>query len=71
MRYQRWLYVTDIPGHPLGDSYQAKIIENFKWDEWIAPAKTITKSHERSDTRLKDYPYRSKPIESPAEGDKL
>jgi len=70
MRYQQWLHVNDILEHPLEESYQAKVIENFKWEEWIDPAKTITKPHERTDTRLKNYPYRSKPIESPAEGGK-
>jgi formylmethanofuran dehydrogenase subunit E len=70
MRYQQWLHVNDILEHPLEESYQAKVIENFKWEDWIDPAKTISKPHERTDTRLKNYPYRSKPIESPAEGDK-
>jgi formylmethanofuran dehydrogenase subunit E len=70
MRYQQWEHVNDILDHPLEESYQAKVIENFKWEEWIDPAKTIAKPHERTDTRLKNYPYRSKPIESPAEGDK-
>ena len=71
MRYQQWLHVNDILEHPLEESYQAKVIENFKWEEWIDPDKTITKPHERTDTRLKNYPYRSKPIQSlPAEGSK-
>jgi len=70
MRYQQWLHVNDILEHPLEESYQAKVLENFKWDEWIDPAKTISKPHERTDTRLKNYPYRSRPIESPAEGGK-
>jgi hypothetical protein len=67
MRYQQWLHVNDILERPLEESYQAKVIENFKWEEWVDPAKTITKTHERTDTRLKNYPYRSKPIELPAE----
>ncbi|HNY24873.1 MAG TPA: FmdE family protein [Bacteroidales bacterium] len=67
MRYQQWLHINDILEHPLEESYQAKVIENFKWEEWIDPAKKIVTSHERSDTRLKNYPYRSKPIELPAE----
>ncbi|HCE69639.1 MAG TPA: hypothetical protein DER40_19675 [Geobacter sp.] len=62
MRYQQWLHVNDILDHPLEESYQAKIIDNFIWDEWIDPAKTIPRPHERTDTRLKNYPYRSKPI---------
>jgi len=68
MRYQQWLHINDILEHPLEESYQAKIIENFKWEEWIDPAKTITKPHERTDTRLKNYPYRNKPVQSPTEG---
>jgi formylmethanofuran dehydrogenase subunit E len=67
MRYQQWLHVNDILEHPLEESYQARVIENFKWEEWIDPEKTVTKPHKRSDTRLKDYPYRNKPIEPPAD----
>lgn len=70
MRYQQWVHVNDILERPLDESYQVKVIENFKWEEWIDPSKTIVKPHERTDTRLKNYPYRSKPIESPAERDK-
>jgi hypothetical protein len=70
MRYQQWLHVNDILEHPLDESYQAKVIENFKWEEWIDPGKTVPLPHERSDTRLKNYPYRSKPIELPAEGER-
>jgi hypothetical protein len=40
-----------------------EVIENFKWEDWIDPEKKITKTHKRSDTRLKNYPYRSKPVE--------
>jgi hypothetical protein len=65
-----WLHINDILEHPLEESYQAKIIENFKWEEWIDPAKMITKPHERTDTRLKNYPFRSKPVQSPADGHK-
>lgn len=66
MRYQQWAHVNDILEHPLEDSYQAKVIENFKWSDWVDPTKVIATPHKRTDTRLKDYPYRSKPIESPA-----
>jgi hypothetical protein len=44
----------------------AKLIENFKWEEWIDPARSIAKPHVRSDTRLKNYPCRSRPVEAPA-----
>jgi formylmethanofuran dehydrogenase subunit E len=67
MRYQQWLHINDILEHPLEESYQAKVIENFKWDEWIDSEKTVSKQHERTDIRLKNYPYRSRPVESPAE----
>lgn len=67
MRYQQWLHINDILERPLEESYQAKVIENFKWEEWVDPDKTIDRTHERTDTRLKNYPYRSRPIMSPAE----
>lgn len=67
MRYQQWAHINDILEHPLEESYQAKVIENFKWEDWIDPAKTFAKPHERSDTRLKNYPYRDKPIEAPVQ----
>jgi len=70
MRHQQWLHVNDILEHPLEESYQAKVLENFQWADWINPAKTVAKTHERSDTRLKNYPYRSRPVEPPAEGAK-
>ena len=63
MRHQQWLHINDILDHPLEESYQTQVIEKFKWEDWIDPEKTITKTHERSDTRLKNYPFRSKPIE--------
>ena len=65
MRYQQWVHVNDILGHPLEDSYQAKVIKDFKWADWIDPDKTVAKPHERSDTRLKNYPYRGRPVEGP------
>lgn len=67
MRYQQWLNINDILEHPLEGSYQAKIIDNFTWGDWIDSAKTIGKPHERIDTRLKNHPYRSKPIAPAAE----
>lgn len=65
MRYQQWVHVNDILEHPLEESYQAKVIKDFKWSDWIDPTKTVAKPHERSDTRLKNYPYRGRPIEGP------
>jgi hypothetical protein len=65
IRYQQWVHVNDILEHPLEERYQAKVIENFKWEDWVDPDKTIAKPHVRSDTRLKNYPYRSRPVEAP------
>jgi formylmethanofuran dehydrogenase subunit E len=65
MRYQQWVHVNDILEHPLNESYQATVIKRFKWEGWIDPAKKIAKPHQRSDTRLKNYPYRYQPISSP------
>ena len=62
LRYYQWKHVNDVLSHPLHESYQAKIIENFKWDEWIDKEKTFTKPFERGDIRLKNYPYRKAPI---------
>ena len=65
MRFQQWQHVNDILNHPLEESYQAKVMENFKWEDWVNPGKTISQPHPRSDIRLKDYPYRPKPIAGP------
>ena len=65
MRYFQWSHVNDILDHPLEDSYQAKVIENFKWEDWIDPSKIIPNPHKRADIRLKDYPYRKRPVEGP------
>ncbi len=65
MRFQQWQHVNDILSHPLEESYQAKVIENFKWEDWINPAKTVSQTHQRSDIRLKNYPYRANPVTSP------
>lgn len=65
MRYQQWVHINDILDRPLAESYQAQVIENFKWEDWIDPSKVIVKPHERSDTRLKNHPYRGRPVEGP------
>lgn len=62
MRHQQWLHVNDILDHPLEESYQARVIENFRWEDWIDPAKTVARPHVRSDTRLKNHPYRRAPV---------
>jgi hypothetical protein len=65
MRFQQWQHINDVLSHPLEESYQAKVLENFKWDDWINPAKTVSQPHQRNDIRLKDYPYRAKPVTGP------
>ena len=65
LRYYQWEHINDIFSRPLDESYQAKVIPNFKWADWIDPAKTIAKPHARSDIRLKNYPYRERPIQEP------
>ena len=65
MRYHQYMHINDILSRPLEESYQAKVIENFKWADWIDPSKTISNPHKRADIRLKDYPYRGKPVEGP------
>ena len=65
MRYQQWRHVNDILEHPLRESYQARIVTNFRWADWIDPAKTVAKPHPRSDVRLKNYSYRAQPIDGP------
>ena len=62
LRFYQWQHVNDILSHPLHESYQAKIIEGFKWDDWADNTKSITNPFKRSDTRLKNHPYREKPI---------
>ena len=65
MRYQQYMHINDILSRPLEESYQAKVIENFKWEEWVDPSKIVPKPHKRADIRLRDYPYRGKPVEGP------
>ena len=62
MRYYQWRHVNDIFTRPLEESYQAKIIERFVWEEWVDKGKTIPKPHQRSDIRLKNNMYRKSPV---------
>ena len=62
MRHYQWKHVNDILEGPLEESYQAKVIDDFQWEEWIDPERTVVETHERTDTRLKNYPYRSRPV---------
>lgn len=62
LRYYQWKHVNDVLSHPLHESYQAKVIENFKWEDWADDTKKMAKPFGRSDIRLKNYPYRDKPV---------
>ena len=62
MRYLQWMHVNDILDHPLKDSYQAKVIKGFKWSDWADSSKSLSEPIKRSDVRLKNYPYRERPI---------
>lgn len=59
------MHVNDILSRPLAESYQAQVLDDFKWEDWIDPEKAVRRTHQRSDTRLKNYPYRGRPIEGP------
>ena len=63
MRYAQWVHVNDILDHPLTESYSAAIIPDFKWSDWVDPARTIGTPFTRSDVRLKNHPYRKRPID--------
>lgn len=63
MRFQQWSLINEILSHPLSESYQAKVMDNFKWEEWVDSTKSFAKPIIRSDVRLKNYRYRSSPIE--------
>jgi formylmethanofuran dehydrogenase subunit E len=66
MRYFQWRHINDIQSRPLSESYQAKRLENFKWEAWVDPTKEIQNPHKRGDIRLKNYPYRERPVAGPA-----
>ena len=63
MRYYQWKHINDIQKRPLTESYQAKVIDNFKWVDWVDASKVISNPHKRGDIRLKNYPYRGMPVE--------
>lgn len=65
LRFLQWKHVSDILEHPLSDSYQARVIEDFRWEDWADPDKAVAKPHPRADTRLKNHPYRPRPISGP------
>jgi len=63
LRYMQWKHIDDILEHPLADSYQARVMPNFKWADWIDPTMVMSKPIRRSDIVYKNFPYRSRPIE--------
>ncbi|MFT5726625.1 MAG: formylmethanofuran dehydrogenase subunit E [Desulforhopalus sp.] len=62
MRYYQWVHVNDILSRPLSESYQAEIIKDFRWEDWVDTTKAVSNPHKRGDIRLKNYPYRDKPV---------
>jgi formylmethanofuran dehydrogenase subunit E len=65
MRYQQFRHVNDVLGRPLEESYQAQVIPNFKWEDWIDSKKVMVSPHRRVDVDYKNWPYRGRPIEGP------
>lgn len=65
MRYYQYRHSNDILSHPLENSYQTKVLENFTWSDWVDSQKAVPKAHKRGDIRLKNYPYRTMPIAGP------
>jgi formylmethanofuran dehydrogenase subunit E len=66
LRYLQWKHINDILEHPLEQSYQTKVIPNFKWSEWIDTQMVLPKTVKRTDIIYKDFPYRARPIETPS-----
>jgi len=62
MRYYQWKHINDIQKRPLKESYQAEIIKDFKWENWVDSSKVISNPHKRGDIRLKNHPYRRRPV---------
>ena len=67
MRYYQYKHINDIQSRPLSESYQTKIIKDFKWEDWVDPSKAVANPHKRGDIRLKNYPYRERPVQGPAQ----
>ena len=63
MRYYQYVHINDIQARPLEQSYQAQVIKDFKWQDWIDKTKVVPNPHKRGDIRLKNYPYRGRPVE--------
>ncbi len=65
MRYQQFVHVNDVLDHPVEASYQAKVIPDFRWEDWADPSFAMNRTFRRSDIELKNFPNRGKPIEGP------
>ncbi|WP_319407153.1 FmdE family protein [uncultured Desulfosarcina sp.] len=65
MRYFQYRHINDILSRPLEESYQVQKMENFAWAEWVDSEKIMPKPHKRGDIRLKNYPFRERPIAGP------
>ncbi len=63
LRYYQWVHVNDVFAHPIEQSYQASVIDDFEWKDWTDPGKVIVNPHERADIQLKNHPYRERPIQ--------
>jgi formylmethanofuran dehydrogenase subunit E len=62
LRYYQWAHVNDILNHPIEESYQAKILDNFDWNEWVDSNRAVANPIKRSDIRLRNFNYRDKPV---------
>jgi len=65
LRYLQWKHINDILSRPLSASYQADVIDDFKWEDWVDAGRAIARPHKRSDIRLKNLPYRRPPVSGP------
>lgn len=58
--------MNDVLERPLEDSYQARIVEDFRWSDWVDPARSKAGTFARADTHYKNFPRRTRPVEGPA-----
>ena len=49
LRYCQYLHINGIQSRPLMESCQAKILEDFKWEDWADRAKSVANPHKRGD----------------------
>lgn len=67
LRHLQWKHINNILSRPIKESYQAAIVGDFDWESCIDTKKQIPSPQQRSDIKLKNHPYRNKPIYMPAE----